>query len=251
MTKVTPRWIARNFVRRVPVANARLPLDVWSGLWGGADGPGIDAVSIIGRIADQAGRPLTVVQVGANDGSMGDPLHDTIVKHRWRALLVEPLPHLFAALKKNYAGVPNLSFEQAAIGLVDGTMTMYSVTPRPGDPVWAIGLSSFRRDVIMESQDEIPDIADRITEVEVPVMRLDTLLRKHGIDRVDVLQTDTEGYDFEILRQIDYSRWAAPRHLIYEACHLDGTTLDKTHEMLTAAGYTIVPAGYDEYAYRT
>jgi FkbM family methyltransferase len=247
MPKVTPRWVARNVVRRVPAANARLPLSVWASLW---DDPGIDAHSIVRRLADQAGHPLTVVQVGSNDGSMGDPLHDVIVKYGWRGVLVEPLPHLFAALKENYRGVPGLSFEQAAIGTTDGMTTMYSVRTRPGDPVWVMGLSSFRRDVILESANEIPDIAERIEEVEISVLRLETLLERHGINQIDLLQTDTEGYDHEILRQVDFSASWAPHQLIYESCHLDGPTLEKTHEMLRSAGYTVMPAGYDEFAYR-
>jgi FkbM family methyltransferase len=247
MSKVTPRWVARNVVRRIPVANARLPLNMWANLW---EGEGVDAPSIIRRLADQAGRPLTFVQIGSNDGSMGDPLHDVVVKYGWRGVLVEPLPHLHAALRETYRQTPGLLFEQSAIGAADGTMTMYSVNPWPGDPEWVRGLSSFRRDVILESANEIPDIAARVEEVDVPVLRLETLLERHRINHIDLLQTDTEGYDFEILRQIDFSAPWAPQYLIYESCHLDSVILEKTHEMLKAAGYTVMQAGYDEFAYR-
>jgi FkbM family methyltransferase len=249
MVKANPRWVARNVVRRVPPANARLPLSLWASLWGGPAGPGIDAISIVRRIADQAGHPLTVVQIGANDGEMGDPLHDVIVRYRWRGVLVEPLPHLFAALRSNYRGVPGIECEQSAIGTEEGTATMYAVASRPGDPVWTIGLSSMRREVILESADLIPDIAERIEETEVPVMRLDTLLAKHQVNHIDLLQIDTEGYDYEILKQIDFSRTWAPRHVIYEACHL-GDSLEKARSMLRNAGYEIFPAGYDDYAYQ-
>ena len=249
MVKANPRWVARNVVRRVPAVNAYMPLNVWASLWGGTKGPGIDAVSIVKRIADRAGRPLTVVQIGANDGEMGDPIHDAIVHYGWRGVLVEPLPHLYTALANSYRDVPGISCERAAVGVEDGTATMYAVHWKPGDPVWVIGLSSLRRDVVLESKELIPDIEQRIEEIEVPVMRLPTLLEKHGLTHVDVLQIDAEGYDYEILRQIDFSGPWAPRHLIYEACHL-GADLDSARALLREAGYRLVPAGYDDYAYR-
>ncbi|MBL7501942.1 FkbM family methyltransferase [Frankia sp. CNm7] len=249
MSKANPRWVARNVVRRVPAANARMPLKAWASLWGGAGGPGIDAISLVKRIADQAGHPLTVVQIGANDGEMGDPLHEVIVDYGWRGVLVEPMPHLFAALRTSYRDAPGIVCERAAIGDRDGTATMYTAAWRPGDPLWAIGLSSLRREIIEDAAQLIPDIIDRIEEVEVPVMRLETLLTKHGINHIDLLQIDAEGFDFEILKQIDFSRTWAPWHLIYEARHL-GESLAEAHRMLEAAGYTLFPAGDDDYAYR-
>jgi FkbM family methyltransferase len=249
MVKANPRWVARNVVRRVPTVNAHLPLSMWASLWGGDKGPGIDAISIVKRIADQAGRPLTFVQIGANDGEMGDPLHDVVVGYQWRGIVVEPLPHLFTALKNAYRECPGVVCEQTAIDDREGTARMYAVSWKPSDPVWVIGLSSFRREVILESQHLVPDIENRIEEVEVPVMRLDTLLAKHSVNHVDVMQIDTEGYDYEVLKQIDFSKPWAPRHVIYEACHL-GDDLNRARNMLRSAGYKIFPAGYDDYAYR-
>lgn len=250
MVKANPRWVARNVVRRVPTMNAHLPLSMWASLWDGSAGPGIDAISIVKRIADQAGHPLSFVQVGANDGEMGDPLHDVVVKYGWHGVVVEPLPHLFTALQNAYRDVPGVVCEQTAIADEDGgSARMYAVRWKPSDPVWVIGLSSFRREVILESKDLVPDIEDRIDEVDVPVMRLEALLAKHTISQLDVLQVDTEGYDYEILKQIDFSASWAPRHVIYEACHL-GPDLNRARNMLRSAGYKIFPAGYDDYAYR-
>lgn len=248
MVKANPRWVARNVVRRVPAMNARMPLNMWASLWGGSDGPGIDAISIVKRIADQAGQPLSVVQIGANDGEMGDPLHDVIVRYGWRGVLAEPLPHLFPALANSYRDVPGIVCEQTAIGPEEGTARMFAVSRRPTDPVWANGLSSFRREVILESKSLIPDIETRIEEIDVPVMRLDTLLTKHAINHVDVMQIDTEGFDYEILKLIDFSKPWAPHHIIYEACHL-GDNLERARGLLRATGYTIFPVGYDDYAY--
>jgi FkbM family methyltransferase len=249
MVKANPRWVARNVVRRVPTMNAHMPLNMWASLWGGAAGPGIDAISIVKRIADQAGHPLSVVQIGAGDGEMGDPLHDVILEYGWRGVLVEPMPHLFTALANSYRNVPGIVCEQIAIGPEEGTKRMYAVSWRPSDPVWVIGLSSFRREVILESQSMVPDIETQIQEIDVQVITLETLLAKHGLNHVDVMQIDAEGFDFEIIKMIDFSKPWAPPHIIYEACHL-GDDLERTRAHLRAAGYRVFPAGYDDYAYR-
>jgi FkbM family methyltransferase len=249
MVKANPRWVARNVVRRVPAMNAHMPLNMWASLWGGSDGPGIDAISVVRRIADQAGHPLTVVQIGANDGEMGDPMHDVIVEYGWRGLLVEPLPNLFTVLENSYRNVPGIVCDQIAIGPEEGMARMFAVSWRPSDPVWVIGLSSFRREVILESKHLVPDIEDRITEIQVPVIRLETLLAKHSITHIDVLQMDTEGFDYEILKLIDFSKPWAPPHIIYESCHL-GDDLERARALLRSVGYKIFPVGYDDYAYR-
>jgi hypothetical protein len=33
------------------------------------------------------------LQIGANDGVLGDPLHDLVLRHKLTGLLVEPLPN--------------------------------------------------------------------------------------------------------------------------------------------------------------
>lgn len=47
---------------------------------------------------------IHVVQVGANDGAVNDPLHEFLMKHRERTevLLIEPQPYLIPILADNY-----------------------------------------------------------------------------------------------------------------------------------------------------
>jgi hypothetical protein len=49
-----------------------------------------------------------VVQIGANDGSAGDPLVDAFSKTRWSGLLVEPVPHLYETLVARYRDRPGV-----------------------------------------------------------------------------------------------------------------------------------------------
>jgi len=55
----------------------------------------------------------TVVQIGANDGQLGDP--KSALMTRWKALFVEPIPSVFNKLVTNYGNSRRFMFEQAAV----------------------------------------------------------------------------------------------------------------------------------------
>jgi len=66
-----------------------------------------------------------VLQIGANDGVMEDPIRESILRLKLPALLVEPLPDLFSRLKTNYADQSQIYFENVAIGQSPGTVNLY------------------------------------------------------------------------------------------------------------------------------
>jgi FkbM family methyltransferase len=202
-------------------------------------------------IARRARRPLTFVQVGSNDGVVHDPIHHVIRACGWSGVLVEPLPPMYERLVANYAGVPNLAFENAAIGTVDGTSTLYSVDPRPGDPYWIDQIASFDRATLEGHADRIVGVAERIVEFPVASLTLPTLIARHGLTSVDLLHVDVEGYDYEVLKQIDFSSSWAPSFIIYEREHFDRDTDEAAHRLLRNAGYRLVDIWPDQFAYRT
>lgn len=239
------RRAVRKALRLAPVLNGGLPWPVWRLLWGRPD-----AAAVIRRLGDGDRRPLTVVQIGANDGVHADPIRDAILTRGWVGALVEPQPDLFRRLRANYEGVPGLRFVQAAVGPADGVATMYTFEPRDGDPDWSGALGSFRREVVLSHAGSIPDLEERLEELAVPVMTWASLLRELGTPAVDLLHTDTEGYDLEILRQVDLTGERAPRYLLYEVKHLDKGELAAFRRTLSGNGYRVVPAGIDDFAYR-
>jgi FkbM family methyltransferase len=190
------------------------------------------------------------VQVGAHDGTALDPLRAQIVKHQWRGILVEPVPFVFARLQENYAGHSGLIFENVAIADRDDTREFHHLRPEPpGSPVWEWydALGSFRRDVVLSHRSFIPDIEERIISTDVPCLTFDTLCRKHGVERVDVVQIDTEGYDLEVLELIDFDR-VRPQLVMYEHLHLDAADKDRARELLQSHAYELVADGMDVLA---
>ena len=224
--------------------DAHLPWPLWCAL------AGADAIAVAWVLARRAGRPLRFVQIGSNDGVVHDPIHVVVRTYGWTGVLVEPIPELFEKLKANYADVPGLAFENAAVGDRDGCSRLYGVRARAGDPYWVDQLSSFDRSTVLSHAAVLEDLESRIVEIPVETLTLPSLVRRHDLTSVDLLHVDVEGFDFEVLRQIDFAAEWAPRFVIFERQHLDRATDARARRMLRHAGYRCVDIWPDMLAYR-
>lgn len=191
-----------------------------------------------------------VVQIGANDGVADDPLADVFSKTRWSGLLVEPVPYLYEALVARYRGRPGVRVERAAVSSTNGEAPLYRLRRVPGQPEWFSGLATLDREVLLKHRPSIPEIDSLLLEESVPTVRLDTLLERHGISRIDLLVLDTEGHDFEILRALDFTRFR-PVLLMFEHQHLSANDKAAAFALLETHGYSFkeIP-GRDTIAWR-
>jgi FkbM family methyltransferase len=174
-----------------------------------------------------------------------DPLHHYVIDYHWRGLLVEPLPDLFEQLQRTYAGHAGLIFEQVAIADQRGTRAMYRVAPdaiaQGLVPDWAKGIASFYADRNALGGKRIPpeafeQIRPFIVIQSVPCERLDTLLCHHAVTKIDVFMADVEGYDYEVLRQLDLERFK-PRVILMEWYNLPDEEKTLSLTLLRMHGY--------------
>jgi hypothetical protein len=86
-------------------------------------------------------------------------------------------------------------------------------------PAWVNGMASLHLDVLMNHKWAIPDIEDYIVKEQIRCITLDSLLKKHRVERLDLLAIDTEGHDFEVIKQVDFAR-LRPQVITYEHKHL-------------------------------
>ena len=178
-----------------------------------------------------------VVQIGANDGSMGDPLVDAFSKTRWSGLLVEPVPHLYETLVARYRNRPGVRVERAAVSTRDGEAPLYRLRSVPGEtPEWFGQLATLDREVLFKHRSSIPEIDSLLIEERVPTVRLETLLARHGVSRIDLFVIDTEGHDWEILRALDFTRFR-PVLLMFEHQHLSANDKAAAYTLLETQGY--------------
>jgi FkbM family methyltransferase len=178
------------------------------------------------------------LEIGANDGVSGDLLHHFIKKYRWRGVALEPVPDIFDKLRSTYLHDENVTPLCAALGDRDGEMKFFRVRPGPDVPSLCNELGSFSREVILSHRRLFPAIEDHLVESAVKTIRFDTLVNMFGIEKCDVILIDTEGYDYEVLKQIDFLRFQ-PSIVIYEHLHLDGKTKSASRELLMGLGYDV------------
>ena len=194
----------------------------------------------------------TFIEIGANDGEQHDHLRPYILAGGWRGLMVEPVPYVFERLRRNYEGVEGVTLVNAAIAARDGTAPFFHLrdatdAERATLPDWYDGVGSFNREALLSHAPQMPDIAERVVELEVEALSFDTLCARHGIDELDLLLIDTEGYDWEILRHVDFARHR-PRVVVYEHFHLPPADRAACLAHLEAAGYETMEEGLDTFA---
>ena len=191
------------------------------------------------------------VEIGANDGEQHDHLGPLIRAYRWRGVMVEPVPYVFAKLERNYAGINRVALENVAIADRDGTKPFYHLGAvedheRAGLPRWYDGIGSFSRAAVIDHVRLIPDIERRLVATQVTCLTFASLCERHGFGDIDLLVIDTEGYDHEILRHIDFTRYR-PALVVYEHYHLDPDDLAQTRELMRSAGYETMAEGFDTW----
>lgn len=171
---------------------------------------------------------FTVIQIGANDGITHDPIHKFIKRDGWKGVLLEPQSEVYHQfLKKIYAKNKGIKTVCAAIGEEDGTQSIYKIGF--SGMRWATGLTSFSREKIEQAFEEgivasncekfgiqIPEDKNQwISREEVEVISPQTLMRRYGIDHIDLLQIDAEGYDLEVIRIFDIAK-SQPEAIVFE-----------------------------------
>lgn len=209
-----------------------------------------DRIEAAMQILGLAHPDAAFLQIGANDGMARDPLRIQIERRRWRGVMVEPVPYVFERLEARYGKHPRIQLQQLAIAEREGTMTFYHLRKAtPGEKVWPYyhALGSFRRDVVLKHETFIPDIASRLVETEVPCTTLAGLWRSSGLTELDLLFIDTEGYDYEILRTVDFTT-IRPRVVVYEHIHLSPEDRRAAQDLLAEQGYWFFEHGLDTAA---
>jgi FkbM family methyltransferase len=183
------------------------------------------------------------VQIGANDGQAGDPLHELIRRSpAWRGLLIEPVPYVFARLKQSHPDGGRFVCENVAIGAAAESRDFYYVSDRARDvlgsalPATFDQLGSFDPHHIRKHCG--PEIEPFIVRASIRTEPLRDVLGRHRVSRVDVLHIDTEGYDYQILRQVDFAAWP-PAVILYEHSHLSHSDQAAAVRLLGDHGYRV------------
>ena len=197
------------------------------------------------RTAERGDSDFYFVQIGANNGVSVDPMRPYILKHHWRGLLVEPHPTAFAQLVENYRTEPQLAFENAVIADHDGVTVLYTPKHRAGI-VDLTQASSFDRAAVARISRHY---GTEVEELSLPALTVQSLLAKHGVRSLDLVQIDAEGFDDRIVTMFTRSG-ILPAIFHFETSALPPERIRACLDLLAELGYRIVTVGLDTVAYR-
>lgn len=191
------------------------------------------------------------IQVGANDGRGNDPVYPLVKKYHVRGLVLEPLPDIFAALQRTYAGEEQIICVNKAIHAELKEMTLYRIADNANQedlPEYASRIASFEKQVIEKHKKRIPNFDEVLTQETVQCVTLDELMAAYRVKRVDWLQVDTEGYDYEVIKMLDFTT-IQPAIIRYEHKHLSPHDHASCLNDLIDNGYKIFATDTDITAY--
>jgi FkbM family methyltransferase len=186
---------------------------------------------------------FSFIQVGANDGINFDILYDFVIKKKSSGIVIEPIKEYFDQLEKNYIDFKEIVKINKAVHSFEKTIKLYKVksTAYHKYPLWVKGITSLN--FTHHSKLNIDD--NDIEEVDVEAENLMEIIKKnYNSVRIDLLQIDTEGYDHEIIKMIDF-KLIKPKIIKYEYVSLSDSEISFTRELLNKNGYFTFEEGGD------
>ena len=178
---------------------------------------------------------MNIIQIGSNKGNTDNDMIWAICEqakpqsYKWNLTLVEPNPHAMSILKKSYEKFENVRFVEAAVSNKRGSSYLYV------DNVDKVGHegsqhASLNRSHLLKMGHQKADISS----IQVSIILFDDLVGYN--QQIDLLQIDTEGYDFDILMSIDLNKYSINR-IYYEHVHMTKKQHDIISDKLKTHGY--------------
>lgn len=162
--------------------------------------------SILNKLLSYKGK-INFIQIGGNDGVNDDPLHHFIVwnKDNVSGFILEPVKDYYDDLEKNYKNFPLINTLNLAIHNTEKEMIINRVRAEYQTklPKYTKGIASFKK----EHHINCKVATEYIVEEKVKCISLENLAIEKDIVHVDLLQIDTEGYDAEIILNINFEKW--------------------------------------------
>lgn len=141
------------------------------------------------------------MQIGTNDGN------DEFIKivkenNPSKIILVEPNFLLNEKIKENYKEIKNYIIENYAItsenvGMVE--LVIPKNDPETGKSVNGVSYGNQHFSLI-----PMDDWGNNFEKIESKSISFNELCKKHNLNHIDYLHIDTEGYDSEIIKSIDF-----------------------------------------------
>ena len=153
-----------------------------------------------------------------------------------------------------------MQFANVALGKKDDKLTFYTVKKElinDANYFETTAIASLDKEMIKVTiEKRIPhvierisdDINDYIEETKVDCLTFESFIKKFDVPKFDFLFMDCEGYDHEILKTIDFSRYT-PKLINFESKFLSDIDRKECEERLMSYGYQLFRHGNDTCAF--
>lgn len=190
------------------------------------------------------------VQIGAFDGVGFDETQPILKNLQFPFLFVEPIPYYFQRMRSNLGYTDKNRFDNCAVSTTNGTAEMAVFDPatyyenQPMSQQYCLtGMSSLfpiRNSPWQEGYQT----------QSVTTKRLDTLLVDNESDGFHVFLCDTEGYDYEVFKQINVGSFSTCDFWRFEIQHLPQAQAEHMIDIFKIMGYAVYAyhAQYEIYS---
>ena len=195
-------------------------------------------------------QPIRIIEIGAMDGKSFDPLYPYLkTSSNLDVTLIEPLSEMISELRETYEGYEKrgnkFCFVEAAVVDREESVVIHTIPKHviesEGLPEWSKGISTLSptktalgKPEIYSSSNGSP-LSQFAVQREVKGMPLKHILDEDKIKENDILQIDTEGYDFSILNQA--LKLHRPKVICFEWINLEAIEKKKIVRRLLLMGY--------------
>jgi FkbM family methyltransferase len=186
------------------------------------------------------------IQVGANDGISFDFLYDFVVNRNSIGIVIEPIKEYFEKLESNYSKFEKIIKVNKGVHSILSEIKIYKVDECAYEryPEWVRGIASFDSQHHKKLNINSNDIIEIIVECDT----LMNIIFNNSVDNnFDYFQIDTEGFDYEVIKMIDFSI-IKPSIIRYEHKNLGEYEKLEATKILRNNGYFIFNESEDTIA---
>ena len=140
------------------------------------------------------------IDIGANDGKTLSNTHFLEKELLWRGIAIEPSPKVFKRLEINRT----CTLLNACISDSSGVADFLELT---GHTEMLSGLVEKYDERHLEGiDDELEEFSGEKNYIQVPCYKLEDVIKKEGLSKINYLNIDIEGGEFDVLKSIDFNQ---------------------------------------------
>lgn len=140
------------------------------------------------------------LDIGAHDGQSFSNTWFFEKDLGWKGICFEPLPHLFKQLKS----CRDCICINACVSQIDGDLPFLHVDSC--DEMLSGLCGTFNENKLNAVLADIAHFGGELKLIQMPCVRLDTILQEYKVTHIDFLSLDVEGHELEVLKAIDFSK---------------------------------------------